>query len=337
MGEVIMELVSKTKLLLLGSFIGLFSDRAYSMLLITYAKTNKHVTTQKKSRSSITSLAQQQKIRAASTSDSDAFSLFSSATEKLKCVIAQQARIAFSKNLQAAGVSVSEADTITSSVIDLMRKGYEISQQLTQAIDTAVQRKQELDTIEHKTPEQQQEVLQLQKTIEQLQEKKNNKEKMMGTIASSLALSMGNIGIGSQSAAAIHGLLEQLQIPGLEYGVIASQIAAEIFKGVKKMQEDSYDGKLTEHMGYYYGTYIPSVGGWLFGQHLPSGKVYVRLDAPCHTMNGQVHVEHRELKLKQTYPFKDIREQIVQIMAQEFELGEYQANHLPRSLWSNFF
>jgi len=272
-----------------------------------------------------------------SKTEPDTFSLFLSNTEKIKSVVAEQARISFSKNLQEVGVSASESDNITASIVDLIKKGNEISQQLTKEIDTAIDQKRGLDKIQQKNLAQQQETIRLQNLINELQEKKNNKEKMIGIIASGLTLSVSNIGIGTQSKVAVKGLLEQLKVPGVEYGIIASQVASEIFRGIKKMKEDNYNGNLKENMVYYSGTFVPSVGGWLFGQSLPTGKMYVRLDTPCDTLPGHVYVEHRELKLKNTYPFKDAKEQIGLIMAQEFGLGDYKCNLLPRSTWSNLF
>lgn len=80
-------------------------------------------------------------------------------------------------------------------------------------------------------------------------------------------------------------------------------------------------------MVYYAATMVNSVGGWSFGQHLPSGKVYVRLDTPCENCGGK-NIEHCELKLKNIYPYKSIEQLMVQIMAGEFTLGKIQSEHL---------
>ncbi len=269
--------------------------------------------------------------------DTYPFSLGFASAERIRFAIIEQAHIAYSTGLQKVGVAQGEADTITASVVSLIRKGYEVAEKLTQEFAVTLARKYELDKVVQKTVAQKQESIQLQEKIRELLEKKSNNEQSLGALASTLSISIAKIGLGTKSEEAIQQLLKKIKIPGVEYGVIASQVAAELWKGIANLKKDSYIGALKKYIKYYLGTSKESIGGWSFGQHLPTGKIYVRLDTACHSMSGHVHVAHRELVLKYTYPFREVSKQFGQIMAGDFELGEYVLNHMPRTFWVNIF
>ena len=232
----------------------------------------------------------------------------------------EQAVLALKQMLQKIGIPQVEIDKIISSIIHLVRKGCELSEKLTQQLDACIARKQKLDNIVEKTTEQQQELVELQKKIEKLQRSKNSKETSLGILASSLSMSIARIGIGTQAEEAIQQLLKLFNLPDLQYGVIASQVVGKLLEAIVHLVKNNHDVVFKENMKYYIATYEKSEGGWLFGQH-STGKIYVRLDTP--NSYGSMDVVHRELWLKNAYPSKDVRIQLAQIIAGEFELGPY--------------
>lgn len=325
----------KRKMIFLNTIVMcVITGQSIQAFLVAYAKQKRVMRQMKKQvvQKSKRHKTNKKKIyRNKSNSESSSFSLTSCSVERLRRAIIEQAHCVFSKGLQTVGVSQWEADSITASVVDLVRKGYELSEQVTKELTEATTRKSTLDAITRKTAEQMHESEQLVDRIKELQEKKLNKEKSIKMIASSLSISIAKIGLGAHSEKAITQLLEQCKIPGLEYATITSEIAVQLWKGIQELQKESYVGSLKKYMKYYIGDTEKSVGGWFFGQDRVTGKIYVRLDTPCTTWDDYVHVIHRELVLKHAYPFREIGKQLGQVMAGEFELGDSHMKHVGRN------